>query len=100
MSKFFGPYARNIDEEAPLPTMGDIRKSFDTQVGGAHYNTMGIQPVEFLKANLSHVEYMAVLKGNVLKYTFREKGNDLEDYRKARHYIDMMIEEEEEFESD
>lgn len=92
-----GPHARNIDEERQLPTLDEvINDPLTRQEGGDHYKSMGIQPVEFLKANLSHREYTAFLKGNIQKYVFREKGKNLEDYRKARHYIDMLIQAEEE----
>lgn len=58
------------------------------QIGGDHYAKMAIQPVEFiLKNNIGFAE------GNVIKYVsrWREKGG-VEDLKKARHYLDMLIE--------
>lgn len=58
------------------------------QIGGDHYVKMAIQPVEFiLKNNIGFAE------GNVIKYVsrWREKGG-VEDLKKARHYLDMLIE--------
>ena len=58
------------------------------QIGGDHYAKMTIQPVEFiLKNNIGFAE------GNVIKYVsrWREKGG-VEDLKKARHYLDMLIE--------
>ena len=60
----------------------------DTQIGGDHYKTMKIQPAEFIEAN-----GLSYLQGNAIKYIcrFRDK-NGIEDLRKAKHYIDMLIE--------
>ena len=58
------------------------------QIGGDHYIKMAIQPIEFiLKNNIGFAE------GNVIKYVsrWREKGG-VEDLKKARHYLDMLIE--------
>jgi len=60
-----------------------------TQVGGSHYNNMKIQPVTFImENNLSYAQ------GNVIKYVCRYMDKDkIQDLRKAKHYIDFMIEE-------
>lgn len=59
-----------------------------TQEGGDHYKSMPIQPVQFIHAN--GIGYM---EGNVIKYVSRWKTkNGVEDLRKARHYLDLLIE--------
>jgi hypothetical protein len=60
------------------------------QVGGSHYKNMAIQPIEYIvKNNIPYIE------GNVIKYISRWKQkNGVDDLRKARHYIDMLIEME------
>ena len=65
-------------------------KEKDKQIGGDHYKGMGIQPIEYIMTNnLSYCE------ANVVKYVSRWKNkNGVEDLRKARHYIDLLIEEE------
>jgi hypothetical protein len=63
-------------------------KSSKKQVGGNHYLKYKIQPVEFIiKNNIGFVE------GNIIKYIlrFKEKGG-AEDLKKAKHYIDLLIE--------
>jgi hypothetical protein len=58
-----------------------------TQVGGDHYKSMKIQPVEFIHANkLGYVE------GAIIKYVcrFRNK-NGKQDLEKARHFLDLLI---------
>ena len=64
-------------------------KSLKTQVGGSHYKGFAIQPAEYsIKNKLGFAE------GNVVKYVSRAqlKGG-LEDLLKAKHYLDMLIEE-------
>ena len=62
--------------------------ALNTQVAGGHYKTLKIQPVEYVHAN-----GIGYFEGNVIKYVtrWRAKGG-LEDLRKARHYIDLLIE--------
>jgi len=63
----------------------------DTQVGGDHYTSMGIQPLEATYLNFGLQGLKASVYTKVLKY-FRSKGNELEDLEKARHCIDILIE--------
>lgn len=58
------------------------------QVGGEHYRHMAIQPAEFIIAN-----ELGFVEGNVIKYVcrYKDKGG-VEDLRKARHYIDLLLE--------
>lgn len=70
--------------------VSERRSVFDTQVGGSHYKDMPIQPTQFIAANK-----MDFLTGNVIKYVCRHKvKGGLEDLKKARHYLDMLIESE------
>ena len=65
---------------------------FDRQVGGDHYRKMPIQPLEFIAKN-----ELSYFQGCVIKYILRYKDkNGVEDLRKAIHFIEMMIEMEEE----
>ncbi len=63
-------------------------KEIDKQEGGDHYRNMVIQPIEFILANnILHCEAC------IIKYVTRwRKKNGIEDLRKARHYIDILIE--------
>ncbi|MFZ8880178.1 MAG: DUF3310 domain-containing protein [Paracoccaceae bacterium] len=60
------------------------------QVGGNHYTALKIQPLEYaLENNLGVCEHA------VIKYVSRWKTKGgVEDLRKARHYIDILIERE------
>ena len=58
------------------------------QIGGDHYKDMAIQPIEFILGN-----GIPFSEGCVIKYVCRWRNkNGLEDLKKARHMIDLMIE--------
>lgn len=58
------------------------------QIGGNHYKDMPIQPIEYILAN-----GLGYCEGNVIKYVSRYKfKNGVEDLKKARHYLDLLIE--------
>jgi hypothetical protein len=73
--------------------MGDLYdefKSTNTQVGGDHYTKLRISPWEVIEAN--DLDYF---QGNVIKYVMRYKNkNGVEDLKKAKHYLEYMIERE------
>ena len=59
------------------------------QVGGTHYSSMKIQPIEFIMAN-----DLSFTQGNVIKYIcrYKDKGG-IQDLEKAKQNIDFMIQE-------
>ena len=59
-----------------------------TQVGGDHYRQGGIQPVEYIFAN-----DLGYLEGCVIKYVHRhgKKQNGLQDLQKAKHYLEILM---------
>jgi hypothetical protein len=68
-------------------------KADDLQVGGDHYKNMGIQPWKAMESWMTPEEFRGFLKGNSIKYLARcnSKGG-VEDVKKARHYIDKLVE--------
>jgi hypothetical protein len=69
----------------------DPRNSaLDVQIGGGHYKSYAIQPVEFI-----HKNKIPYIEGCAIKYLcrWREKGG-IEDLRKVKHYVDLLIEME------
>ncbi|QPI69178.1 DUF3310 domain-containing protein [Exiguobacterium sp. PBE] len=59
----------------------------------AHYDT-GIDTIAFMRANCPPEQVEGFLRGNALKYLQRyDKKNGVEDLRKAKHYVEMLIEE-------
>jgi hypothetical protein len=64
--------------------------SLNKQVGGSHYKNMVIQPVEFIEKN-----NLGFCVGNVIKYICRYKNkNGIEDLKKAKHYLEILIDME------
>jgi hypothetical protein len=60
------------------------------QHGGDHYKKKSIEPWDFIEAN-----GIGFLDGNAIKYLTRWKDkNGIEDLKKARHYVDKLIEVE------
>lgn len=57
-----------------------------------HYEELNIQPWEIMEANFSKEEFIAYLKGNIIKYTLRSKGQELSDAEKIKHYAEKLIE--------
>lgn len=68
-----------------------MSEALKQQVGGSHYKDLPIQPVEYiLKNNIPFIE------GSVIKYVTRWRAkNGVEDLRKARHFLDILITNEE-----
>lgn len=59
-----------------------------------HYTNNGIEPIEIMRKNFSHDEFVGFCKGNVLKYLLRYKDkNGLEDLEKAKIYLNWLIDE-------
>lgn len=58
-----------------------------TQVGGSHYSSLKIQPVEYIHANA-----LSYMEGNVVKYVTRHASkNGAEDIKKAIHYLNLIL---------
>lgn len=60
-----------------------------------HYKHGSVECIEAIKAALTEDEYRGFLKGNIIKYVWREghKGSSLEDVQKAEDYTMMLVEE-------
>ena len=81
-------------EELKHIQQGQVREDpLHIQVGGSHYKTMRIQPLEFCVANK-----LGPCESAIVKYIsrWREKGG-YEDLRKIKHYVDLLIELDEKY---
>ena len=59
-----------------------------------HYNKGEIETIDYIIDVLGKYEAISYCQGNVIKYTgsrLFNKGNPLEDAKKARWYLDKMI---------
>lgn len=62
--------------------------ALDVQEGGGHYKALAVQPAEYVHAN--NIPY---LEGSVIYYVTRWRSkNGIDDLRKARHTLDLLIE--------
>jgi hypothetical protein len=64
------------------------------QIGGTHYVDMKVQPWDVIDTNFDHAQAKGFYRGNALKYIMRAgcKGPAKEDYQKALHYLEKLIE--------
>ncbi len=81
----WGSLLATSDSETKAPT-----PALAIQVGGSHYKDMKIQPFEYIHANA-----IPWAEGEIIKYVtrWRAKGG-IEDVKKARHVLDLLIEAE------
>ena len=78
------------------PTALSTKKKKEDATSPSHYQTGGMQLLDIWKAKLTPEEFKGLCKGNVLKYVIRSNHkNGLEDLKKARVYLDWLIEAEE-----
>ena len=65
----------------------------DRQVGGNHYQKMGIQPWDVMEAVLTPEEFRGFLKGSIIKYGMRNGHKDSPDAGKAHHFCEKLEEQ-------
>jgi hypothetical protein len=65
-----------------------MESSRDHQIGGGHYRISALQPWDIIEA-----WRLNFWQGNIIKYVLRAPyKNGREDFEKARHYLDYLIE--------
>ena len=64
------------------------QSALDVQVGGSHYRSSAIQPITYIHANK-----LSFIEGSIVKYItrWRDKGG-VQDLEKIKHYVDLLIE--------
>lgn len=68
-----------------------------------HYTFGGVECIDAIRASMSSEAFKGFCKGNVLKYLWRyerKNKNKVEDLKKARIYLDWLIEEAEKTNAD
>jgi hypothetical protein len=67
--------------------MTEYMENLKKQVGGDHYKSMVIQPVQYI-----HHNGLGFLEGLVVKYVSRHRSkNGREDLCKAKHALDLLL---------
>lgn len=68
------------------------RKVVDVVNHPPHYTEGGIECIEAIEAQLTAEEYRGYLKGNCVKYLWRERHKGgVESLKKAQWYMDHLI---------
>lgn len=78
-----------IDPTSPIP------KTPDPVNHPPHYTSGGLECWDAIKASMTEEAFRGYLKGNVMKYLWRyeKKVNPSEDLKKAKVYLDKLLEE-------
>ena len=68
-------------------------KKIDNVNSPSHYTQGTIECIDAIKASMEPVEFIAFLKGQVIKYNWRmgKKGAALEDAQKAQWYQNRLV---------
>jgi hypothetical protein len=80
---------------APLVTTAKALKgtAFESQVGGTHYTSLAIQPLQLTLANMGYEAFKGACYTKINKYMIRAKDNEVQQLQKASHIISIWIEE-------
>ena len=75
------------------PKVANRDSALNIQIGGDHYKNYKIQPFDFI-----HYNNIPFAEGCIIKYIcrYKNKGTPIEDLKKIKHYVDLLIEKEKE----
>lgn len=64
-----------------------------SEVAGLHYNSGGIEAIDYIKAKLTTEQYRGYLLGTTMKYLSRTntKGETEADIRKAQRFLNWLV---------
>lgn len=71
----------------------EVADAVDVVNHPSHYKSGGIEAIEGIEASMEPEAFAGYLKGNIMKYMWRyeRKGKPVEDLKKARWYLDRLI---------
>ena len=84
--------AEQLRHEEFMKQMGSSNE--DMVNSPAHYSDSNIETIDYIVDVLGEYEAISYCHGNIIKYTgsrLWKKGNPIEDAKKARWYMDKMI---------
>ena len=82
------------EAKARFPIDEKFRDTSEDKINPDHYKVGGIETFNILRAKLSPTQLAGFCKGNVLKYITRADHKDkVDDLKKAKWYLDKLIEE-------
>ena len=79
-------------KDALTPRHIALKGADSYQVGGDHYKELAVQPWAAMESWMSEAEFEGFLRGNAIKYLARagRKDDDLQDLKKALHYLEKL----------
>ena len=85
-------HARRVSEQ--IKAEQRAAEPIKDAINPSHYKGSGVECIDYIKERLSKEAFLGYLNGNLIKYTHRwQDKNGIEDLRKARWYLDKLIEE-------
>ena len=90
-------YIPDDDEKPEIPdtpiTKVTDENEFDPVDHPQHYASGSLECIDWIEAELTSEEFEGYLKGQVFKYVwrYRDKGKKSQDLKKARWYLDKLI---------
>jgi hypothetical protein len=93
LNKYDGTEPLLINEQTGEVTPLHVDVVSDAVNSPPHYKTGGIEAIEGIEASMGPEAFAGYLKGSVTKYLWRyeKKGKPLEDLKKARWFLDRLI---------
>ena len=86
-----GDYLPHTPKEINM--MNKEKFTDNLNVNPCHYKSGGIELIDVIKAELTPEEFKGFCKAIILKYICRaDKKNGVEDYEKAKWYMDELVE--------
>lgn len=80
----------------PLDICERVQEDDDKVNHPNHYTFGSIEVIDYIRDKMTPDEFQGYCMGNILKYVSRHKHkNGVEDLKKARVYLDWLIESEE-----
>ena len=75
-----------MSKKSRLKPRRATERAIDKQIGGKHYKSYSIQPIEFIVQN-----NLDFIQGNIIKYALRNKAgeNPVEKFNKIIHYAEL-----------
>ena len=86
------------DEEEWVEEIDRLSAS-QQQVGGTHYIDMPVQPLEIVREMEGMVAFQGACLTKIYKYCMRKKGSRLQNFKKAQHILNWLVEEHEKLEA-
>lgn len=88
-------FKEGVFTEKGRSAITNTKSAMEQQVGGTHYKELAIQPMELTLKNMGYEAFKGACYTKINKYMIRNKDNEVEQLKKARHVLSMWIEEAE-----